>query len=265
MRSDQPAIIVEQLSKRYYLRGGSGANELKTALLALPGMFRSSKNGAGRKHDFWALRDVSFTMQRGDSLGLAGPNGSGKSTLLRTLAGISKPTSGRMITNGRISALLELGAGFEPRVSGRENALLNAVLLGLSLEEARAALPAIIEFSELGEFIEEPMRTYSSGMFVRLGFSVAVHVRPEILLVDEVLAVGDAEFQKKCFDHMKRLRTEGTTIVMASHDLPSLQRYTDRILLLEHGHVVMEDRPAQVIHEYLLRVFGESAPAEVPQ
>jgi ABC-type polysaccharide/polyol phosphate transport system ATPase subunit len=109
------------------------------------------------------------------------------------------------------------------------------------------------------------MRTYSSGMFVRLGFSVAVHVRPEILLVDEVLAVGDAEFQKKCFDHMKRLRTEGTTIVMASHDLPSLQRYTDRILLLEHGHVVMEDKPAQVIHEYLLRVFGESARAEVPQ
>jgi ABC-2 type transport system ATP-binding protein/lipopolysaccharide transport system ATP-binding protein len=145
-------------------------------------------------------------------------------------------------------------------VSGRENALLNAVLLGLSLEEARAALPAIIEFSELGEFIDEPMRTYSSGMYVRLGFSVAVHVKPEILLVDEVLAVGDAEFQKKCFDHMTKLRASGVTIVMASHDLPSLQRYTDRVMLLEHGQVVLEDRPAQVIHAYLLRVFGDEAP-----
>jgi len=265
MHSDQPAIVVEQLSKRYYLRGGSGANELKTALLALPSMLRLSKNASGRRHDFWALRDISFTIQRGESLGLAGPNGSGKSTLLRTLAGISKPTSGRLITNGRVSALLDLGAGFEPRVSGRENALLNAVLLGLSLDEARAALPAIFEFSELGEFIEEPMRTYSSGMLVRLGFSVAVHVRPEILLVDEVLAVGDAEFQKKCFDHMTKLRAEGTTIVMASHDLQSLQRYTDRVLLLEHGHVVMEDRPAQVIHEYLLHVFGDTPPTEVPR
>ena len=260
MPSDQPAIVVDQLSKRYFLHGGR-AQELKTALLSLPALL---SNGRAR-HDFWALRDISFTLQRGECLGLAGPNGSGKSTLLRVLTGITRPTSGSVIVNGRASALLELGAGFEPRVSGRENALLNAVLLGLSLAEARAVLPEIIAFSELGEFIDEPMRTYSSGMFVRLGFAVAVHVRPEILLVDEVLAVGDAEFQKKCYDHMAKLRSEGVTIVMASHDLPSLQRYTDRVLLLEHGHVVMEDRPAQVIHEYLLRVFGESPPAGVPR
>jgi len=257
MRSDQPAILAEELSKRYFLHGG-GAQELKAALLSLPSLLGS--NGRAR-HDFWALRDISFSLRPGECLGLAGPNGSGKSTLLRVLAGISRPTSGRLVLNGRASALLELGAGFEPRVSGRENALLNAVLLGLSLSEARAALPKIIEFSELGEFIDEPMRTYSSGMLVRLGFSVAVHVRPEILLVDEVLAVGDAEFQRKCFDHMKKLRADGVTIVMASHDLPSLQRYTDRVLLLEHGQVVLEARPAEVIHAYLLRVFGEETAA----
>jgi ABC-type polysaccharide/polyol phosphate transport system ATPase subunit len=251
MRSDaESAIVVEDLSKRYMLRGGG---QLKSALLALPSMLL---NGHDQHHDFWALRDVSFTLQRGEALGLAGPNGSGKSTLLAILARVSTPTAGRVITNGRASALLQLGAGFNPQITGRENALLNAVLLGLSLSEAREALPRMFEFSELGEFIDQPMRTYSSGMYVRLGFSVAVHVQPEILLVDEVLAVGDAEFQNKCYQYMDQLRADGVTIVMASHDLVSLQRYTDRVMLLEHGRVLMEDRPAVVAHKYLSRVFG---------
>jgi ABC-type polysaccharide/polyol phosphate transport system ATPase subunit len=255
MRS-RPALVVEGLSKRYYLRGGRG--ELKAALLSLPLLLG---NGHARQA-FWALQDISFTLGRGESLGIAGPNGSGKSTLLRVLAGITKPTAGRLVADGRVSALLELGAGFHPQISGRENALLNAVLLGLSLQEARAALPGIIEFSELGDFIDQPMRTYSSGMYVRLGFAVAVHVRPEILLVDEVLAVGDAEFQSKCFEYMERVRGEGVTVVIASHDLPSLQRYTDRVMLLEHGRRVMEGKPAEVIHAYLTRVFGPSAKAQ---
>jgi ABC-2 type transport system ATP-binding protein/lipopolysaccharide transport system ATP-binding protein len=248
------AVAAEQLSKCYYLRAGR-AQELKAAVLSLPRMLL---DGRGRQ-PFWALQDISFTLQRGECLGLCGPNGSGKSTLLRVLARITKPTSGRVVTNGRVSALLELGAGFHPQITGRENALLNGVLLGLSMKEAQAALPEIIEFSELGDFIDQPMRTYSSGMYVRLGFSVAVHVRPEVLLVDEVLAVGDAEFQSKCFSHMEKLRKEGVTIVFASHDLPSLQRYTDRVLLLEHGRMVLDGKPAYVLHEYLSRVFGEES------
>jgi ABC-type polysaccharide/polyol phosphate transport system ATPase subunit len=255
MRSNgQPALAVEGLSKRYYLRGGP-AKELKAAVLSLPRLF---SNGRAR-HAFWALQDVSFTLQRGEAIGVAGPNGSGKSSLLRVLAGITRPTSGTVERHGRVSALLELGSGFHPQISGRENALLNAVLLGLSLQEAREAMPDIIAFSELGEFIDQPMRTYSSGMYVRLGFAVAVHVRPEILLVDEVLAVGDAEFQSKCFAHMRKLREEGVSILFASHDLPALHRYTDRVLLLEHGRVVNEGKPAKVLHEYLMQVFPPEA------
>ncbi len=257
MPSDQaPVITLQDISKRYFLRGGR-AQELKTALLTLPGLLADGR----ARQAFWALQDISFSVGRGASLGIAGPNGSGKSTLLRIIARITRPTSGRVTTDGRISALLELGAGFHPQISGRENALLNAVLLGLSLEEAREALPGIIAFSELGDFIDQPMRTYSSGMYVRLGFAVAVHVRPEILLVDEVLAVGDAEFQSKCFAHMEQLRREGATVVIASHDLPSIQRYTDRTILLEHGRIVTEGEPAKVLHEYLTRVFGPASAA----
>ncbi len=258
MRSERDvAVEVDQLSKRYFLRGGR-AQELKGMFLNLPGLLT---NGRRAGHEFWALRDISFTLRRGECLGVAGPNGSGKSTLLRVLAGITKPTSGTLELHGRVSALLELGAGFHPQITGRENALLNAVLLGLSMREARGVLPEIIEFSELGEFIDQPMRTYSSGMYVRLGFAVAVYVMPEILLVDEVLAVGDAEFQSKCFGHMDKLRQAGVTVVFASHDLPSLQRYTDRVMLLEHGRPVLEGKPAEVLHQYLVRVFGPTAKA----
>jgi len=256
MLSSDAALILEGLSKRYVLRAGR-AQQLKTAVLSLPALIFDRQP----RNSFWALQDISCTVGRGESLGIAGPNGSGKSTLLRVLAGITKPSSGRLIINGRVSALLELGAGFHPQITGRDNALLNAVLLGLSLKEARAVLPGIIEFSELGDFIDQPMRMYSSGMYVRLGFAVAVFVRPEILVVDEVLAVGDAEFQSKCFGHMERLRAEGVTVVFASHDLPSLQRYTDRVMLLEHGRTIMEGRPAEVIHAYLTRVFGPTAKA----
>ena len=253
MRSNGEAIIVEDVAKRYYLRS-MPSRELKAAILTLP---RLLFNGSSREA-FWALQDISFKVRHGEGIGLVGPNGSGKSSLLRIVAGISPPTSGRVVTNGKISALLELGAGFHPQISGRENALINAVLLGLSLAEAREALPQIIEFSELGDFIDQPMRTYSSGMFVRLGFAVAVHVRPDILVVDEVLAVGDAEFQSKCFAHMEKLRDGGVTTVIASHDLYTIQRYTDHALLLEHGRMIEEGKPAHVLHAYLSRVFPGS-------
>jgi ABC-type polysaccharide/polyol phosphate transport system ATPase subunit len=156
--------------------------------------------------------------------------------------------------NGRISALLELGSGFHPQISGRENAILNAVLLGLTLQEARDVLPEIVDFAELGDFIDQPMRTYSSGMFFRLGFSVAVHVQPEILLIDEVLAVGDAGFQKKCMDHIHSLRARGVTLVLVTHDMLSMPKFCDRGILLERGQVTDEGTPQQVVHNYLDRV-----------
>lgn len=224
---------------------GHGAAAVKTAVL------HPLRSLRGRADQFWALRGVSLEVPRGQSLGIIGANGSGKSTLLRIIAGLTTPTRGSVAVTGRLATLLELGAGFHGQISGRENAILNAVLLGLGLQEARERLPAIVAFAELEEFIDEPMRTYSAGMFLRLGFAVAVHVQPEVLLVDEVLAVGDAEFQQKCFAHIEGLRWEGVTIVIVSHDLPAVERFTDRVMLMERGEVIAEGRPADVVARYL--------------
>jgi ABC-type polysaccharide/polyol phosphate transport system ATPase subunit len=249
MFSDGTAISLEGISKRYYLRSQRPV-DLKTTLLHLPSfLWRDSNRKA-----FWALDDVSFTVKRGESIGIVGPNGSGKSTLLKIMADLARPTQGKISVNGRISALLELGAGFHPQITGRENAILNAVLLGLTRREAQEVLPDIIAFSELGDFIDEPMRTYSSGMYIRLGFSVAVHVHADVLLVDEVLAVGDAEFQQKCFDHIEKLRAKGVTIVLVSHDLGSVTRFCERAVLLHHGQVQVEGASQPVVHEYLSRI-----------
>jgi ABC-2 type transport system ATP-binding protein/lipopolysaccharide transport system ATP-binding protein len=249
MFSDDTAISLEGISKRYYLRSQRPV-DLKTTLLHLPSfLWRDSNRKA-----FWALDGVSFSVARGESIGIIGPNGSGKSTLLKIVADLARPTQGKIAVNGRISALLELGAGFHPQITGRQNAVLNAVLLGLSRREAEEALPDIIAFSELGDFIDEPMRTYSSGMYIRLGFSVAVHVHADVLLVDEVLAVGDAEFQQKCFDHIEKLRAKGVTIVLVSHDLGSVTRFCERAVLLHHGRVQVEGKSQPVVHEYLSRI-----------
>ena len=249
MLSDNTVISLDGVSKRYYLRSHR-AEDLKTTILHLPSFLRK---GEGRKA-FWALNNVSFSVERGGSMGVIGQNGSGKSTLLKIMADLARPTRGKIEVRGRISALLELGAGFHPQITGRENAILNAVLLGLSRKEAEEALPEIIAFSELGDFIDQPMRTYSSGMYVRLGFSVAVHVNPDLLLVDEVLAVGDAEFQQKCYDHIEKLRAKGVTIVLVSHDLRSVLRFCDRAILLQHGEVQLEGESQPVVHEYLTRI-----------
>lgn len=244
------AIVLEGVSKRYLLQSQPG-RELKTTLLHLGG-FLKSRNV---QQPFWALKNVDLTVYRGECLGIVGPNGSGKSTLLRVIAGLAPPSEGRVIVRGRISPLLELGAGFHPQISGRENAILNAVLLGLSQREAQERLPEIVEFAELQDFIDQPMRTYSSGMFVRLGFAVAVHVKPEILLVDEVLAVGDAEFQRKCQAHMDRLREQQVTIVLVSHDLETVKRFSDRAVLMWRGEKIADGDPEEVTWEYIGRVF----------
>lgn len=248
---NDPVLQLRAVAKRYFLNPFRPL-ELKTTVLNFGGFFKGQRRAA--KNPFWALRDVDLDIARGEFLGVVGHNGSGKSTLLRIMAGLSAPTEGSVTTHGRISALLELGSGFHPNITGRENALVNAVILGLSRAEAERRVPDIIAFSGLNEFADQPMRVYSQGMYLRLGFAVAVHVDPEILLVDEVLAVGDAEFQEKCYDHIDRLRERGTTIITVSHDIFSLQRFCDRIILLDHGRLVAEGDPEVVISEYLFRV-----------
>jgi len=241
---ERPAIEVDNVSKRFRLyreRAGSLKEAITTRRVA-------------RYEEFWALRDVSLSVAPGEVYGLVGHNGSGKSSLLRLIAGIHQPTSGKVATRGRISALLELGAGFHPDLSGRENVYLNAAILGISRRECDELIDDIIDFSGLAEFIDSPVRHYSSGMYVRLGFAVAVKVQPQILIVDEVIAVGDEEFQRKCFDHLARLRKEGVTILMVSHGLDLIRTMCDRAAWLDHGHLVTEGPAGEVVDAYLASV-----------
>lgn len=256
MRSDDEfAVRLEGVSKRYYLNP-KRPWQLRDLITRPRALLRQLQP----REPFWALRDVSLTVRRGEIVGIIGPNGSGKSTLLRILVGISPPTTGTVSICGRYAALLELGAGFHPQATGRENAYLNALFMGLTKSEAKEKVPEIIEFSGLQRFADQPMRTYSSGMYVRLGFSVAVHVRPEVLVIDEVLAVGDADFQERCFDHFAKLKERATTIVLVTHSVGSVKDYADRVILLEHGRVMRDGDPADVVDEYM-RGRAEASPA----
>lgn len=204
-----------------------------------------------RSTDFWALHDVTFEIPRGKTFGLIGHNGSGKSTLLKLIAGIHRTTSGTIVTHGRISAMLELGAGFHPELSGRENIYLNGSILGMSRKQIEESIDSIIEFSGLEEFIETPVKVYSSGMYVRLGFAIAVNLDPEILIIDEVIAVGDEEFQRKCFDHLYQLRRKGVTIVMVSHGLGVVADLCDEVAWLDGGRLRAVGPAREVINKYL--------------
>src|SRR3954447_25151793 len=222
--------------------------------------------GSGPLHsDFWALRDISFTVERGETLGLVGPNGCGKSTLLQIVSGILQPTMGRVVTRGRIAALLELGAGFNPEFSGRENVYLNGEIMGLSRAEIDKAMPSIAGFAEIGEFMERPVKEYSSGMYVRLAFSTAIHVDPEILIVDEALAVGDAVFANRCVRKFQELRERKITVLFVSHDLGLVKQLLDRAILLLNGRIEAEGAPKDVINRYIGLVLAKqeaSAPKE---
>ena len=200
---------------------------------------------------FEALKGVSFEVPTGKTLGIIGENGSGKSTLLKILAGISKPTAGALVTRGRISALIELGAGFHPEISGRENVFINGIILGLTRKRIQEKYGEIVSFAELEEFIDNPVKTYSSGMFMRLGFSIAINVDPDILLIDEVLAVGDASFVPKCLDKINEFRRKGKTIIFVSHDLATVERICDEVIWLKHGEIEMRGYPKRVIDAYL--------------
>src|SRR4029453_2601937 len=240
----EPAVVVNDVSKRFRLY-----KEKSTSL----------KEGVTRLRrsvfdEYWALRDVSLEVPTGTTYGLIGHNGSGKSTLLRLMAGIHRPTSGSVAVPGRVSALLELGAGFHPELTGRENVYLNGSILGLGRKAINAKIDEIVEFAGLGEFIDSPVKIYSSGMFVRLGFSVAVHVEPDILIIDEVIAVGDEDFQRRCFDHLYRLRNQGATIIMVTHSLPLVQTMCDNAAWLDHGELRAVGRAPEVVHQYLDQV-----------
>ncbi len=204
-----------------------------------------------------ALRDVSFEVKRGETFGVIGPNGCGKSTLLKLVAGIFRPSSGTIGVNGRVSALIELGAGFHPEITGRENVVINGVMLGLTRAEIERKMPSIIEFSGLEKFIDEPVKTYSSGMYVRLGFAVAIHVDPEILVVDEVLAVGDEAFANRCLDTIRELSARGRTIFFVSHALSLVEDLCDRVLYLKDGKVRGLGDPREMLSLYRLDVAEE--------
>lgn len=243
--SDSLAICFQHVTKRYYIDSPVSGG-VKNLLLHLPSQIRA----IWRRQPFCALDNVSFEVRRGECLGLIGPNGAGKSTTLGLIAGVLRPTAGRLETHGRICPLLELGAGFHSELNGRENITLNGVLLGLTRREVVERTEAIIGFSELGAFIDAPLRSYSTGMIARLGFSVAVHLDPDILLIDEALAVGDESFRQKCLRRMQQFRQAKTTMVFVSHDMSAVAEISDRVALVERGQLVDIGEPRNVIERY---------------
>ncbi len=232
----QPALIVDEVSKHFVLRHNR-AMGLKTKFLAV---FHRDKRE--RRELFTALDRVSFSVEPGESVGLLGHNGSGKSTLLQIVAGILQPSSGRVWVRGRVAPLIQLGVGFNPELTGLENIFLNASLYGFTNREIRKRLDRIIEFSELDKFIDTPLKNYSSGMQMRLGFSVAVHLDPDILLADEILAVGDRVFQDKCHDKIAELRHGGMTLVLVSHSMDQVSKFCDQYVRLDHGRMLESGR-----------------------
>lgn len=243
---NDPVIILDKVNKTFPLYH-SVTSGIKRFLFNLPQGIKSLRNNY-----FEALRDISFVIHRGETFGIIGRNGSGKSTILGLIAGVLKPSSGSVTVNGRVSPLLELGAGFHPELSGRENILLNGILMGLTRADVARKMNEIIEFSELGEFIDQPIRVYSSGMLARLGFSVVSSLDPEILLVDEILAVGDFAFQKKCIDRMVGYKKNGVTIVYVSHSMDSVKGLCDRVVWIDNHMVKMIGDVPTIVQSYLV-------------
>jgi homopolymeric O-antigen transport system ATP-binding protein len=225
-------VRFEDVSKRYRLRQ------------------RAQHAGGRQEQEFWAVRNVSFDVQHGETVGVIGHNGAGKSTILKLLSRITAPTAGTITLNGRLAALIEVGSGFHPELTGRENIFLSGSILGMKRREIAQKLDRIIEFSGVEQFVDMPVKWYSSGMFVRLGFSVAAHLEADILLVDEVLAVGDAAFQVRCYERIGELRRAGTTMLFISHDLASIERLSDRVMLMNHGRMIASGTPRDIVREY---------------
>ncbi|WP_413451023.1 ABC transporter ATP-binding protein [Georgenia phoenicis] len=249
-------VDVRDVSKRFVIRK---EKSLKERIV-------NAGRSAQHKEDFWALRGVDLTIEAGSTVGLVGPNGSGKSTLLKTIGGIIQPTSGEVLLRGRLAALLELGAGFHPDLTGRENVQLNASILGLTSRETARHFDEIVEFSGIEQFIDTQVKFYSSGMYVRLAFAVAVHVDPDVLLVDEVLAVGDEPFQRKCMDKIRQFQSEGRTIILVSHSAEQVTELCTRAVVLENGRIVEDGSPREAMrrlrHDYEERIDQDIAERE---
>lgn len=211
----------------------------------------------------WALKDVSLRVKKGMTLGVIGQNGSGKSTLLKLIGGILKADAGIVAVNGRVAALIELGAGFHPELTGRENVIINGMILGCAKDEIKARFDDIVDFAELREYIDDPVRTYSSGMYMRLGFAVAIHIIPDILIIDEILAVGDEKFQRKCLAKMRELRHSGKTILLVSHDLGAIKQMCDEVCLLDQGKMLLVGPPTDVIAAYHRLLHGQQAVQQI--
>ena len=253
------AIDVENLSKRYRIGHAKQRNDTLRDVLAdaVKGLNpRRRKKSVGGEETIWALKDVSFDVKRGEVLGIIGRNGAGKTTLLKILSRITEPTSGRAILNGRVGSLLEVGTGFHPELPGRENIYLSGAILGMKKAEIDRKFDEIVDFSGVEKFIDTPVKRYSSGMRVRLAFAVAAHLEPEILLVDEVLAVGDAVFQKKCLGKMGNVAKEGRTVLFVSHNMIAVESLCERVIWLNDGGIVENGHPSQVIFNYLQESFS---------
>lgn len=251
-----PAISVEQIGKRYQLgareRGYTTLRETVVGIAAAPLRRMRELAGTWAQAEYvWACRDISFEVQPGEVLGIIGRNGAGKSTLLKIISRITEPTAGRVVFRGRVGSLLEVGTGFHPELTGRENIFLNGAILGMGRAEVRRKFDAIVDFSEIEQFLDTPVKRYSSGMYMRLAFAVAAHLEPEILVVDEVLAVGDQLFQRKCLGKMDEISKQGRTVLFVSHSMLAVQRLCTRALLLDRGRLVMDGPVPQVAAHYL--------------
>jgi len=257
MSEATPAIVVENLSKRYRISQGVAAYRTlreslsNLAMWPLRRLGRLRSGGDGQVQDFWALKDLNLRIDTGEVVGVIGRNGAGKSTLLKILSRITRPTTGRAILNGRVGSLLEVGTGFHPELSGRENIYLNGAILGMSRREIAAKFDQIVQFAEIEQFLDTPVKRYSSGMYVRLAFAVAAHLEPEILLVDEVLAVGDASFQRRCLGKMSQVSRQGRTILFVSHNMGAITRLCRRAIWLDRGQVRQSGDAETVVASYL--------------
>jgi len=250
--SSEFAVQAEGVSKRYRLGERESYRALRDVLGgALTAPMRRTRQPTRQRAEIWALDGVSFVLERGEVLGLIGANGAGKSTLLKVLSRITEPTKGRVVLRGRVGSLLEVGTGFHPELTGRENILLNGTILGMRRAEITRRFDEIVEFAGVEKFLDTPVKRYSSGMQVRLGFAVAAHLEPEILLVDEVLAVGDAEFQQKCLGKMRDVTREGRTVVFVSHNLAAVRALCSRSLVLEGGRLAFDGPTEDAVHQYL--------------
>lgn len=247
----KPIISVEDLGKSYTLRheGQSGYKSLREEIFILPK--RLWQRGAHHSEEFWALKDVNFDIQPGDRVGIIGRNGAGKSTLLKLLSRITEPTTGRITLRGRVASLLEVGTGFHPELTGRENIFLNGAILGMTCAEVRRKFDEIVDFAGIEKFLDTPVKRYSSGMYVRLAFAVAAHLEPEILIVDEVLAVGDAEFQKKCLGKMESVGREGRTVLFVSHNMGAIQSICSKGFFLSYGTLKDSGAIDKIINSYV--------------